>query len=80
MTGFYLNPPEHAMVLCVDDKSLVQALERTQPPLLLGLGDVEGVTQITVVMVRRLCSPPSTSPPARCFWVTTPVKPFETSA
>jgi hypothetical protein len=32
------------MVLCVDKKSQVQALERTQPMLPLGLGYVEGVT------------------------------------
>jgi putative transposase len=44
ITGLYLNPPEHAMVLCVDEKSQVQALERTQPMLPLGLGCVEGVT------------------------------------
>ncbi len=44
IVGLYLNPPEHAMVLCVDEKSQVQALERTQPLLPLGLGYVEGVT------------------------------------
>jgi putative transposase len=44
ITGLYLNPPEHAMVLCVDEESQVQALERTQPMLPLGLGYVEGVT------------------------------------
>ena len=43
-TGLYLNPPEHALVLCVDEKSQVQALERTQPLLPMGLGYVEGVT------------------------------------
>jgi transposase len=42
--GLYLNPPDHALVLCVDEKSQVQALERTQPMLPLGLGYVEGVT------------------------------------
>ena len=42
--GLYLNPPDHAMVLCVDEKSQTQALERTQPMLPLGLGYVEGVT------------------------------------
>ena len=41
--GLYLNPSEHAMVLYVGEKSQVQALERTQPLLPLGLGDVEGV-------------------------------------
>jgi transposase len=44
IVGLYLDPPEHAMVLCVDEKSQTQALERTQPLLPLGLGYVEGVT------------------------------------
>lgn len=44
ITGLYLNPPDNAMVLCVDEKSQVQALERTQPLLPMGLGYVEGVT------------------------------------
>jgi putative transposase len=44
IVGLYLNPPEHALVLCVDEKSQVQALERTQPLLPMGFGYVEGVT------------------------------------
>ena len=38
IVGLYMNPPEHALVLCVDEKSQVQALDRTQPllPLLPG--------------------------------------------
>ena len=44
IVGLYLNPPDHAMVLCVDEKSQIQALDRTQPMLPLGLGYVEGVT------------------------------------
>jgi transposase len=44
IVGLYLNPPDHALVLCVDEKSQVQALERTQPVLPMGLGYVEGVT------------------------------------
>lgn len=44
IVGLYLNPPDHAMVLCVDEKSQTQALERTQPLLPVGLGYVEGVT------------------------------------
>ena len=44
VVGLYLNPPEHAVVLCVDEKSQCQALERTQPMLPLNLGYVEGVT------------------------------------
>ena len=31
IVGLYLNPPEHAVVLCVDEKSQIQALERSQP-------------------------------------------------
>ena len=44
IVGLYLNPPDNAMVLCVDEKSQVQALERSQPLLPMGLGYVEGVT------------------------------------
>ncbi len=44
VVGLYLNPPDHALVLCVDEKSQVQALERTQPVLPMGLGYLEGVT------------------------------------
>jgi len=44
IVGLYLNPPDKAMVLCVDEKSQMQALDRTQPLLPLGPGYVEGVT------------------------------------
>jgi len=44
IVGLYLNPPDHAVVLCVDEKTQVQALNRTQPMLPMGLGYVEGVT------------------------------------
>jgi len=33
IVGLYMNPPEHALVLCVDEKSQIQALDRTQPLL-----------------------------------------------
>jgi transposase len=33
VVGLYLNPPEHAVVLCCDEKSQIQALDRTQPGL-----------------------------------------------
>jgi transposase len=36
VTGLYLNPPDNAIVLCVDEKSQVQALERSAPLLPLG--------------------------------------------
>jgi transposase len=33
VVGLYLDPPEHALVLCVDEKSQIQALDRSQPVL-----------------------------------------------
>ena len=44
IVGLYLNPPDKALVLCVDEKSQIQALDRTQPLLPMGLGYAEGVT------------------------------------
>ena len=38
VVGLYLNPPEKAIVLCVDEKSQIQALDRTQPGLPLKKG------------------------------------------
>ena len=37
VVGLYLNPPQQAIVLCVDEKSQIQALDRTQPGLPLSL-------------------------------------------
>lgn len=42
--GLYLNPPEKALVLCCDEKSQCQALERTQPGLPLGVGEIRTAT------------------------------------
>ena len=38
VVGLYLNPPDQAIVLCVDEKSQIQALQRTQPGLPLKKG------------------------------------------
>ncbi|MCZ7634584.1 MAG: IS630 family transposase, partial [Verrucomicrobia bacterium] len=38
VVGLYLNPPQKALVLCVDEKSQIQALDRTQPGLPLKKG------------------------------------------
>src|SRR5487761_1631367 len=38
VVGLYLNPPQQAMVICVDEKSQIQALDRTQPGLPLKRG------------------------------------------
>src|SRR6478672_879604 len=41
IVGLYLNPPEHAVVLCVDEKSQIQALDRTAPLLPMRPGQAE---------------------------------------
>lgn len=41
IVGLYLDPPERAMVLCVDEKSQIQALDRTQPILPMRPGQAE---------------------------------------
>src|SRR6185437_2234444 len=44
VVGLYLNPPDKAIVLCIDEKSQVQALDRTAPVLPLQLGMPEKQT------------------------------------
>jgi transposase len=41
IVGIYMNPPDNALVLCVDEKSQIQALNRTQPVLPMRIGEVE---------------------------------------
>jgi transposase len=41
IVGLYLDPPERAMVLCVDEKAQIQALDRTQPLLPMAPGQCE---------------------------------------
>jgi transposase len=41
VVGLYMNPPDHAVVLCVDEKTSIQALDRTQPSLPMRPGQVE---------------------------------------
>src|SRR5467141_4038091 len=41
IVGLYLNPPERALVLCADEKSQIQALDRTQPILPMRPGQAE---------------------------------------
>lgn len=44
IVGLYLNPPENAIVLCVDEKTQIQALDRTQPELPLRYGNPKRLT------------------------------------
>ncbi len=44
VVGLYLNPPEHALVLCADEKTSIQALDRTQPGLPIKKGRCDTMT------------------------------------
>lgn len=44
IVGLYLSPPDRALVLCVDEKSQIQALDRTQPLLPMSMGHAESRT------------------------------------
>ena len=44
IVGLYLDPPENALVLCVDEKTQIQALDRTQPLLPLRIGQPKRLT------------------------------------
>src|ERR1035438_4515497 len=44
IVGLYLNPPEHALVLSLDEKSQIQALDRTQPGLPMKKGRAQTMT------------------------------------
>ena len=48
IVGLYMSPPEHAVVLCLDEKTQVQALERHQPTLPMTLGQPERYTHTYV--------------------------------
>ena len=54
IVGLYLHPPERAVVLCVDEKSQIQALDRTQPPAdASGLHDYQRRHHLTVRRLER---------------------------
>jgi transposase len=67
IVGLYLAPPERALVLCVDEKSQVQALDRSQPLLPMRPGQPERRSHDYTRHpgAPRRCSPPSTWRPAR---------------
>ena len=54
IVGLYLNPPDRAVVLCVDEKSQVQAINRTQPILPLAPGVPERQTRESMHDVRQI--------------------------
>jgi hypothetical protein len=65
IVGLYLSPPEHAMVLCCDEKSQVQALDRTQPGLPLKKGRAATMRTTTSATAPPRCSLRSTCSMAR---------------
>jgi transposase len=66
VVGLYLAPHENAIVICVDEKPSIQALERTQGYLKLPNGRaLTGHSQTTSAMALRRCLPPSSWRPAR---------------
>lgn len=63
IVGLYIDPPIKAMVLCVDEKSQIQALDRTQPIFPWRRAWPSGALMTTSAMAQQPCSPPWTSPP-----------------
>jgi hypothetical protein len=66
IVGVYFDPPAHAVVLSVDEKSQIQALDRTQPGLPLKKGGAGTMTHDYKRHAPPPCSPPSTSSTAPC--------------
>ncbi len=58
VVGLYLNPPDKALVLCVDEKSQIQALDRTQPGLPIKPGRCGTMTHDNKRHGTTTCSPP----------------------
>ena len=63
VVGLYVSPPAHAVVLCVDEKSQIQALDRSQPMLPMRQAKRRGVATTTPATAPPRSSPPSTLPP-----------------
>ena len=65
VVGLYMDPPNHAVVVSIDEKGQIQALDRTQPGLPLKPGKCGTLTHDTSATARRRCSPRSASSKAR---------------
>lgn len=63
VVGLYLAPPENAIVLCVDEKSQIQALDRTAPMLPMRQGDGRAAhSRLQTSLAPSHCSPLSKLP------------------
>ena len=65
VVGLYLDPPGGAVVLSIDEKTQVQALDRTQPTLPLDFGKTAKQTHDYVRGAPPICSPRSTCTPGK---------------
>jgi hypothetical protein len=72
VVGFYLNPPDNAVVVCVDEKSQIQALDRTQPILPVQPELPERATHDYIRHGTATFSPPWRERPARSWTPATP--------
>ena len=66
VVGLYMHPPAHAIVLSVDEKSQIQALDRTQPGLPMRRAGRRPRPTTTSATAQPRCSPPSTCWTGRC--------------
>jgi transposase len=65
VVGLYMDPPSGALVLCVDEKTQIQALDRTQPTLPMKLGKAARMRTTTSATARPASTPRWRSRPAR---------------
>jgi len=59
IVGLYMDPPDNALLLCVDEKTQIQALDRTQPRLPLASGRIGSRHTITNAMAQQPSLRPS---------------------
>jgi hypothetical protein len=52
VVGLHMNPPDRALVLCVDEKSQIQALDRTQPGLPLKKGRAATAAKVASAAIK----------------------------
>jgi DNA-binding LacI/PurR family transcriptional regulator len=54
--GLYMNPPQHAAVFCVDEKTAIQALDRLDPVLPLSPGQLNATDLSIIATARCRCT------------------------
>ena len=65
--GLYLNPPQHAAVFCVDEKTAIQAWDRKDPVLPLSPGGPNGMGSNITGTARSRCTPRSIPRQGKCW-------------